>query len=238
MSLKYWEYVLYASIILYLISKLVLMVGRHVKNRYYHEFHKDELIKTTKTSNSINKLYFTHGLTMQFIRKYVLCKTPNDKYVICNYSKPYSKVGYYVVCYNRRRKVIQVIKLEETYTSLASSVISVKNKTRYVNIVIGHVEDRVYNKNLIQPLKIKKIRQFAFYKSLAMFSLFMILRHAVGYILAGSLHFTQFLNSEYNILSIAIMAVICVLTGIIRALVLRKRNVKASKGGVIEYEFI
>ena len=238
MSLKNWELVLYASIILFVLCQVLLIVGKQIKNRYYHEFHNDELIKTTKTSNAINKLYFTHGVTMQFIRKYVLCNTPNDKYVIVNYAKPYKTIGYYVVCYNKKRKVIQVIKAEETFTTLASAVISVKSKTQYVNIVVGHVEDRVYNKNLIQPLKIKKIREYAALKSVSMFALFMILRHAITYILASSLYFTQYLNSTYNILSIVIMAVACVLTGIIRTLVLRKRNVKASKGGVIEYEFI
>ena len=238
MSLKNWELVLYLSIVVFVLCQILLIIRKHIKNRYYHEFKQDELIKTTKTSNSINKLYFTHGVTMQFIRKYVLCKTPNDKYVIVNYAKPYKTIGYYVVCYNSKRKVIQVIKLEETYTTLASSVISVKNNTQYVNVVVGHVEDRVYNKNLIQPLKLNKIREYALIKSVSMFSLFMILRHAVGYIFASSFYFTQFLNSPYNILSIVIMAIICALTGIIRTLVLRKRNVKASKGGVIEYEFI
>ena len=145
MTLYMWEICLYAAIGLYIISSLVLMIGRFVKNRYYHEFHNDELIKTTKTANSLNKLYFTHGTTAQFIHKYVLCKTVNDKYVICNYAKSYRKIGYFVVCYNQRRKVIQVLRVEETFTTQASSVISVDRRAKYVNMVIGSVDDKVIN---------------------------------------------------------------------------------------------
>lgn len=238
MTLKMWETLLYVAIIVLVISEIILFVGKFVKNHFYHEFKEDELIKTTKTSNSFNKLYFTHGVTSQFIRKYVLCTTPNDKYIICNYAKEYSRVGFFVLCYNKRHKVIRVIRVEETSTTTASSIVSVHKNTKYVNVVIGSVNDRVINKNIVQPLKIKKIRIYSLLKSISMFATFFILRHAVAYLFTGPYYLKRFLLSEINLISVIVMAVVCVFTGIIRSSVLRKRNVKASKGGVIEYEFI
>lgn len=238
MTLKMWETLLYVAIILLVICEIILFVGKFVKNHFFHEFKEDELIKTTKTSNSFNKLFFTHGVTYQYIPKYVLCATPNDKYIICNYARAYEEVGFFVLCYNKRHKVIKVIRVEETATTTASSIVSVHKKTKYVNVVIGSVNDRVFNKNIVQPLKISKIRIYSILKTISMYSLFFILRHVVAYVFTGPYYLKQFLLSEINIIVVIAMFVVCVFTGLIRASVLKRRNVKAAKGGIIEYEFI
>jgi hypothetical protein len=117
MTVLIWRILSIVAIILFIGGIVLLSTMKLLKNRYYYPFHQDELIKNTKSVNSDNYIYFTTGATKNYIPKYVVCKTLYDKFLICNFAQKYVKINYFVVQYNRRRKVISVLNCVEQNTT-------------------------------------------------------------------------------------------------------------------------
>jgi len=248
----------------YLIIKVILDSSKLISNRYYQDFHDDELIKETDTVNSRNKLYFSSGEAKNYIPKYIIAKTAYDKYVICNYLKNYKDIKFFVVEYNFKKKVIAVLDVHETYTSDASRIIPIHKKTKYVNIVIKEVEGKVINSRVIMPISLKHIRKYSFYTSLSTFLLIYALRQlCIEFVgaLSTILPKTPLINIKliqpyisdlsdissifltnlvpYNLIIILAGLGLMIFSYVISVLSFRKRNkTKTGKDGVIEYEFL
>ena len=237
MTVYIWRILFIVSIVLLIATIVLSCVLKLLKNKYYHQFHNNELIKTTKTANSTNSLYFTNGETRHYIRKYVVCKTAYDKYVICNFNKKYEKIVYFVVQYTKGKKVISVMRIEETNTQESSRVITLKNKCRYVNVVIGTVNGQVINENIIRPLAINRIRLHTLIRCFRLYLILFIIRHLTIEILGG-IHIKLYLTHLYNYLAVFGSAILLVLSYLITVKCLRRRNIKALTGGALEYEFI
>ena len=92
---------------------VLLFIRNYLKNTYYHNYQKDELIKVTETTNSINALHFASGETTRFIDKYVLCESMYDKFIVCNYLKPY-KIREYIIKETKKTVLNNFKKQEKT----------------------------------------------------------------------------------------------------------------------------
>ena len=44
-----------------------------------------------------------------------------DKFIVCNYLKPYKKISYFIYCYNKKGKIISIVKFQEKNTNNSSS---------------------------------------------------------------------------------------------------------------------
>lgn len=237
MTVYIWRILFIVSIVL-LIGLIVLKcVLRLLKNKYYHQFHNNELIKDTKTANSHNYLYFTNGETRHYIKKYVVCKTAFDKYVICNFTKKFETIAYFVIQYSKNKKVISVMKIVETNTSESSRVISLKKNCKYVNVVIGTANDYVINENIIRPLALRRIRLHTFLRCSIIYLILFIIRHLIIEVLGG-LQIKLYLTNLFNYLAVFGTALLMLLSYFITVKCLRRRNVKSLTGGALEYEFI
>jgi len=264
-KLTIWRLASVVAFLVFIIIRLIIKASKMIDNKYYQDFHDDELIKETDTANSHNKLYFTAGETKGYIPKYILAKTDYDKYVICNYAKKYKIVKFYIVEYNARKKVIGVLEVEENYTKEASRIIAIDRSAKYVNIVVKEVDNKVINSRVIMPLSLKSIRKYSFLKSLSIFMFAFALRQGLvelyGF-LAKLLPSTQlnelkvewvqgilsklkdltrvFLGDNFNLYIVLGILVLSILSYVFSVVGFKKRNKarKNEKEGVVEYEFL
>ena len=233
-----WNLLFILSVSIFLFSIVIMIVFGFIRNRFYHAYHEDELIKSTKTINTVNKLYFTYGETTRFIKKYVLCASQVDKYVIANYNKEYKNVSFFVLCYGLFKRPIKVFKYSETNTGVSSQLIVVPRRTRKVNIVICSADDQVINFNVIKPLSLSRIKLYAVFTAVLTLSGLLTIRHVIALLICGQELLTSFMNSYENyiilILSLALSIAVLIVTNVS----FKKKNKKNLSGGAVEYEFL
>lgn len=232
-----WDISAYSLAVVFVVSFLLLRVFRFIKNRYLHSYHKDELISNTKTVNSHNKLYFTSGETLSYIKKYVISKTLYNKFLICNYNNNYKRISYWIYQYNSHKRVIDVMHCIELNTSSASKVIALKKRCKYVNILINSVDGDIINSNAIIPISRSRINWFAFLRFWEVFSFLYVIRHfAVKFICMN--YDSGFFGNVFNWYLIGAAFITALLVSVFSSVKLHGRNKNAGSGGVLEYEFI
>ena len=150
-----------------------------------HKYTEDKELRTVKATNSKNTVYLTSGETYKYIRKYVVCKSGTDKYLICNFAKKFKRVGFFIVQYTALKRVCSVIRVTETDTTLSSRVVALSKRCAHVNVVISYANSAQINSQVIRPLPRWKIRLYAFFKSLAIFAGIFLLRHAALEVFGG-----------------------------------------------------
>ena len=238
MTLEMWNFIGITSIVLFVLLVVIMIIRKDLKDRLFHKMHKDELIKITKDPNSVNSLFFTSGEASKYIKKYVICKTQSDLYVLCNYAKEFSKILFYVVCYSKKGKVIGILRYTERNTTNTSRIIAIPRKTHKVNIVIGRVDDRIINKHITKPLKAKHAIIHSVLFALATFFALMAFDYLFITIIGGEYYSKIYLNSDMNLVYILISVGLTIITFVLHLLSLLSKSKKQLSGGALEYEFI
>ena len=233
-----WDILFYISLAVFVLCAILMIIFGFIRNRYYHPFHDDELIKTTRTVNTVNKLYFTSGQTMRFIRKYVMCKSIVDKYIIVNYNKPYQSVTFFVLCYGLFKRPIKVFKYNEVNTGVSSQIIIVPRRTRKINIVVGSVNGQQINFNVIKPLSLNRIKMYSFFSSLLTLSGLLTARHLIAMLICGKRIITSFMNSYENYLIMILSLVLSIVVFFVANRTYKKKNKNNMSRGAVEYEFL
>ncbi|MDE6410915.1 MAG: hypothetical protein K2L02_00055 [Clostridia bacterium] len=232
-----WRILAVIAAALFLTGVITLFAARFLKNKYTHTYTEDKVLRTVKATNSKNTIFLTSGETYKYIRKYVVCKSGTDKYLICNFARKFKRVGYFIVQYTALKRICSVIRVTETDTTLSSRVIALSKRCAYVNVVISYANSAQINSQVIRPLPRWKIRLFAFFKSLAIFAGLFLLRHAVLEIFGGK-YMKAFMNSYWNYALVGAGFLFALLGYFITVLCFRRKNAKESNGGAIEYEFV
>ena len=233
-----WTLIFILSLILFIFSTAIMVICGFIRNRFYHAYHQDELIKSSKTINTVNKLYFTSGETTRFIKKYVVCKSVVDKYVIVNYNKEFENVSFFVLCYGLLKRPFKVFKYKETNTGVSSQLIIIPKRTKEVNIVICSANDQVINFNVIKPLSLARIKLYALFMGLFTFSGLLTLRHIIASLICGKQIVTSFMNSTENYLIMFLSFLLGVVVFFVTNFSFKKKNKKNLSGGAVEYEFL
>ena len=215
-----------------------MLIRGDLKDRLFHTYHEDEIVKITKDPNSTNTLCFTSGEASKFVKKYVICKTNSDRYVLCNYSQEFKKILLYVVCYSKRKKVVGILRYTERQTTKTSRIIVLPRRTRYINIVIGRVDDRLINKHIAKPLLRKQATMHSLLVGLATLTGLFAVNYILANIFAGPMHIKNYLNSDLNLIFNIIMIVLSLLVYILNLMTLLSKSKKSLSGGALEYEFI
>ena len=224
------------SMIICVFSVIILAIQGFLRNKYFHDYKLDELLKETKSVNSRNKIFFTSGETRKYIKRYALCKSAYDEYLICDFNQKFNYISYYVIAYGRRGHIKGVFYITESNTDITSKIISLPSTTKTINIIIKNVNGVEINTNVIRPLSIKKIRIYSLIASIAYFTFLYALRHILIELFAGVYVYT-FLNSIYNYLIILAIFILSILIYLFTSHALRRKNSKYTSGGSLEYEF-
>ena len=237
MSLLIWRIICIVSAVLFAATVVTLFVTRLLKNKYYHNCVKDELLKTEKKTNSVNSIYLTSGETKKFIKKYVVCKTAYDRYLVCNFTKSFTQIRFFVIQYTGGKRVVSVLKISDGNTGTASKVIALSRRCEYVNLVVARADGAVINTEVIRPIALPKLRLYAFLKSAAIFFGLFVLRHVIVEIFGGAI-VIQYLNHYLDFAVIGGSFLLAVLSYFVTIACFRRKNVKEANGGVLEYEFV
>lgn len=240
----WWRILCLISAVLFIAGVIVLLCTNLTKNKYYHNYHEDELLKKERSVNSVNSIYLTSGETRRFIKKYVVCKSAYEKYLVCNFTEKFSHIRYYVVQFSRRKKVISVLEItQKDLTDVSSRIIALKRSCAHVNVVIAEAEGTVINQNYVRPISMQRLRIYACLKSAAIFTALFVLRHIIVEIMGGSVIYGknvayQYMNNSLNYIAIAASFVLALFSYLITVLSFRRKNAKAMNGGALEYEFV
>ena len=237
MSITIWRVLCVVSAALFLVGLVILLFTRLLKNKYYHVYTADELLKNNKMTNGKNSVYFTSGETKQYINKYAICKTEFDRYLVCKFVKKFSEIRYFVLEYSSHGRVIAVQQIDEYNTALNSKIITLHKRCAKVNVVIGKADDIEINTDVIRPLSRKRMRLYALIKSFTLFAFLFAARHMIIEVLCRKLAGLYF-NDTLNYISIGVCFACGLLSYIVTVLCFRRRNVKALNGGAVEYEFV
>lgn len=244
MTMLWWRILCLISAVIFIAGVIVLLCTNLTKNKYYHGYHEDELFKKEKTVNSVNSIYLTSGETRRFIKKYVVCKSAYEKYLVCNFTEKFSHVRFYVVQFSRRKKVLSVLDItQKDLTDFSSRIIALKRSCAHVNVVIAEADGTVINQNYVRPISMQRLRLYACLKSTAIFTALFVLRHIICEVMGGSYIYGynvtfQYLNNWLNYIAIGASFIFALLSYVVTVLCFRRKNAKAANGGALEYEFV
>ena len=237
MTVMIWRLASIFSAAFFVVGVVLLLCVRPLKNKYYFPYEENELLKTEKTSNSVNSIYFTAGDTHRYIKKYAICKSAFDKYLVCNFAKKFGRIAYFVVQYDARRRPIAALKVVEHNTSDSSRVISLLPRCATVNIVIASVEGTELNARIIRPLSRSRIRLHALLCNFVLFTGLFVLRQFIVECIAHDLYIKQYLDHIFNYAIVGGSLLLAILGYFTAVLCYRHKNVRGLNGEVLEYEF-
>ena len=230
-----WRIVFLIACFIFVTTIIILNAFKFRKNVYFREFQKQEFISDKIEAGIKNEYYLTEMETAKYIKRYALRKSRYDKAIICNYTKPFKYISYYVVCYSKKKKVLNVLEVVEKNTNNSSKVINLNSATDKVNIYIKKAEDVELNTNVIRTISVSNIKRFAFISSFTVLSFLFIIRHIAIELLGNkALAYTE---SLWNYLSIVFIFAIAIAYFFIMYFFMKKRNSKNRNGGALEYEF-
>lgn len=240
----WWRILCLISAVIFIAGVIVLVCTNLTKNKYYHNYHEDELLKKERSVNSVNSIYLTSGETRRFIKKYVVCKSAYEKYLVCNFTEKFKHIRYFVVQFSRRKKVISVLDVtQRDLTDVSSRIIALKRSCAHVNVVIAEAEGMVINQDYVRPISMQRLRIYACIKSAAIFAILFVLRHVIVELMGGSIIYGrnvayQYMNNSLNYIALGASFLLAVCSYLITVLSFRRKNAKAMNGGALEYEFV
>ena len=226
-----------ASALIFIAGIFILIIKKFLKNKYYHVYTADELLKSSKLTNGKNSVYFTSGETRDYIGKYAICRTEFDKYLVCQFTKKFNEIRYFVLEYTAHGRVLAVQQIDEYNTGLNSKIITLHKRCASVNVVIAKVDDMEINTDVIRPLSRRNIRVYAFVKSFTLFAFLFVVRHIAIEILCKDA-LGLYLKDMLNYISVGVCFICGLLSYLVTVLCFRRKNVKALNGGAVEYEFV
>ena len=240
-----WKLVVVISFVLFLVCRIFIRLRRYNKNTFFNkntylfEFEMDDISKEAFKSNTltgINTVFFTKANEAPYIKKYVISKNKTFTMLVCNYARKFSYISYFVFCYDRNHRLIDVIKVHEKNTTTTSKIVGLHYRTKFVNIVVGTVEDLTINSQIIRPMDRHAIRTAAFLTGLSIFT-FLIVARDILFTIVAPHHVKPYYESMYNFLGLLVFALVALIGFFLRKRSLKKRSIKHRYGGIYEYEF-
>lgn len=237
MHLLTWRILSLISIIIFLVLLILLLILKPLKNHYLFPYVEDELFNKKKLDGYKQEIYVVTSSNKKYIDKYLINIEPLRKTLIVSYVQPYSKIRFYVMEYDKNKKVIGVLRIMEVKTNSSSNIILLDKKTKYVNIIVGKVDSLEVNFNIMRPMKNSSIRFYSISNGLIFFNFFFFFRHLCCEILSKQ-YIVYFLNSWIDYLIIGILFFFGLLIYLTNLSTLKKRNKILKEGGRLSYEFI
>lgn len=230
-----WRILFLIACFIFVTTIIILNAFKFRKNHYFREYQKQEFLSDKIEAGIKNEFYLTDMETAKYIKRYAIRKSKYDKAIICNYTKPFKYISFFVVCYNKKRKVISVLEIVEKNTNQSSKIINLSSNTDSVNIYIKKAEDVELNTNVISTISVSNIKRFSFVSAFTLFSFLFIIRHLAIECLGDKA--LVYMESLWNYISILAIFAISILYFFIMLYFMKRRNSKNRNGGALEYEF-
>lgn len=225
------------ALISFIFITLFLIFRNFCKNRYYHGYVDDDLLKDEPDGSANNLIFDVNSDTRKYIKRYIIRKSQYETSVICNYNESYNDIAYYITSFNSKHKPIGIVRVRENRTSTASRIIRVSKKTQYVNIWISEVNNTVLNTSELMPVPVKNLFLYSLFRSIAFFNLeYCFLFLVINYLLKNQAR--PFFYSFYFLILIGASLLFAIMMLIFGFLKRRKRNWKNKGRSIVSYEFI
>ena len=148
-----WEilavFAIILSILCYVFRKILILKDMKCIKSYVG----DNLVTTKREYGSENSYYSKSGEDKDIVCRYVIRKTNYETSVILNYTSEFKNVELYITCFNKKGKIIDILKIKETNTSINSKIYVLNKQTEYINVVVKNCNDVDYNLHYIRPEK-------------------------------------------------------------------------------------
>ena len=231
-----WRILSVVAVVTLVFSILVKSVAKFKKNIYFKGYVRDQKIKESREGGSLNKYYLVEGPDSNLIPRYVLRKSVYENSIVLNYKKPYDRIVFYIACFNKDNKIIDVIEVCEENTTDTSRVIVVKRKTKHVNVIVRDCDGTRYNQSYIVPLKAKNIWISQLFNTLILFNVLFLTYLGVGQLIASSFA-TYYYTSFFGLIALCAIIVISAIYFFVGSLQILNKNQKERAGGKVSYEF-
>lgn len=231
-----WNTLFFISLSLLLIACLILIIFRFRKNIYYKFFIEDELFDSTYQQGVKTRYFFSPIETRPYISRYVIRNSSFERALVCNYTKAFKFISYHVVCYSKRKKVIDIVEVNEIPNGLTSRIIPLHRRCRYVNIYVKSADGVVLNTSVVRPISRAKINLYSIFSSIAVFNLLFVVRHLIIMLLAGN-NAKDYMYGILNYSAILFIALISLFYLGVSIVTLRNQNKKNNYGGMVDHEF-
>lgn len=230
-----WRILFLVACFIFVTTIIILNAFKFRKNHYFREYQKQEFLSDKIEAGIKNEFYLTDMETAKYIKRYAIRKSKYDKAIICNYTKPFKYISFFVVCYNKKKKVVNVLEIIEKNTNQSSKIINLSSNTDSVNIYIKKAEDVELNTNVISTISVSNIKRFSFVSAFTLFSFLFMIRHLAIECLRDKA--LVYMESLWNYISILAIFAISILYFFIMLFFMKRRNSKNRNGGALEYEF-
>ncbi|MCR5461759.1 MAG: hypothetical protein K6E87_01700 [bacterium] len=230
-----WRILFLVACFIFVTTIIMLNAFKFRKNHYFREYQKQEFLSDKIEAGIKNEFYLTDMETAKYIKRYAIRKSKYDKAIICNYTKPFKYISFFVVCYNKKKKVVNVLEIVEKNTNQSSKIINLSSNTDSVNIYIKKAEDVELNTNVISTISVSNIKRFSFVSAFTLFSFLFMIRHLAIECLRDKA--LVYMESLWNYISILAIFAISILYFFIMLFFMKRRNSKNRNGGALEYEF-
>ena len=224
MTLQGWRLLTIVFVGIAILIVLFLLLAHLLKNNYRYNCREDKLLKKEKLKGSRYLVYEVLGRSAYYIDKYVLKEKGKSMELICDYVNSFNFISYYVLLFNKRGKLMKIMKISENDTATCSKSIKLPRKCEKINIVVNHVNEDDLGVKLKADVPLVKIKVFAIFETIALFLFLFALRHVLIEILCFNSQLL-FLMSNYNLISIVIIAIFSLLN-----LLLMNGNLKKTYG--------
>lgn len=234
--LTLYKILFFVSVITFVVLLILLIIFRFRKNKFYHAYNEDEILRVNREGGAKNSVCSPSGKTKDYITRYIVRRSVYDTMAVFNYTKGYSKIEYFIKCYNRFKRVIKVIYVKELNTKTVSKIIRLKKGTKSINVIIKSVDNEIINTSEIMPLSKLQMHLYSIFSSIMFFMFFYAARHVALYYILGN-QFRPFLESMWNYITILVILFFTLLYYLLCILKLKKRSWKKKAWGVVAYEF-
>lgn len=229
--------------ILFVFSCIMLVsciIIKKILSKMFRKFYKtyvcDYKFKEVREGGSNNSYYLVSSVDSNYIPRYVLRNSVYEKSIVVNYSKPYEYISYYVAQFDKKNKLIDLIKVFDKNTSTTSRVLLINKKTNSVNVVVSECDGSVINHGYIIPKSRKQYFVEQLLGSISLFSLMFVVLYITLRLWLRDLAYTYLTSSMCAILLLAILFVTIIYL-IVSTLILDNKSKKDHLGGKVYYEF-
>ena len=224
------------SLIVMILSIIIKVIFKFKKNHYFRPFKQDQLVKQIREGGSNNQYFLVSGPDADLIPRYVFRKSVYEYSVVCNFKKNFKRIVYYIVSFNEKNKVLDVLEVCEENTIDTSRVIIVNKKTKKVNIVVRDADSIRYNQSYIIPMSTKNIWLNQFFNTLILFNSLYVIRYLLVQLFASQFttYYSLDMFGQIGLICIIVTSFIYFFVGAFETL---NKNQKERAGGKVSYEF-
>ena len=210
MELRNWRILAIVFFVISIVIILLVLANKLLHNKYPYNCREDKLVKSKRKALTLYNVYEVLGRSANYIDKYIISIKGKKHNLICDYTQKYDFISYYVLLFNKHKKLMKIMEISENATANCSKAIKLPKKAKFLNIVVNQVNEEDLGISLKGEVSLARIKVFSGFISLALFFFLFAVRHVLIELICLRSN-VIFLWSDYNTYSIIILVIFSLL---------------------------